>query len=53
MAKRYIDRRTGKEVVMANLSRRHPDWGVHPLVHVARKAERQAGLRPISKMGFA
>ena len=43
--KRLIDRRTGKEVVLANLSRWHPDYGMTPAQHDAAKEERASGKR--------
>lgn len=49
MAKRFIDRKTGRQVVMANVSKYHPDWGMTPAQHAVAKAERAAGKRPFVK----
>lgn len=41
--RRMIDRRTGREVILANVSRYHPDWGMTPAQHAEAKAKRAAG----------
>jgi hypothetical protein len=56
----YVDRK-GRRLVMANLSRNHPDWGKTPAEHEERKALRAAGklpfipkgTRPIPRLGRA
>jgi hypothetical protein len=43
--RRMIDRKTGREVILANLSRFHPDWGMSPEQHEKSKAERASGKK--------
>lgn len=40
------DRRTGRRIAHANLSRFHPDFGLTPAEHEANKAKRAAGKLP-------
>lgn len=50
--KYLIDRKTGKRVPYANLSRFHPDFGLTMREHEANKAKRAAGklrFEPISE----
>lgn len=46
--RRMINTKTGREVILANVSRYHPDWGMSPAEHDAAKAKRAAGKLPFT-----